>query len=84
MRLVIGIIFRILFILALLYIIFDACYVSFINKEWLWFVGKIVLFPVTYFVWPWVSHNVFAIIAFFIALVSYPISTFIGRLKPID
>jgi hypothetical protein len=47
-------------------------------------VGKIVLFPVTYFVWPWVSHNVFAIIAFFIALVSYPISTFIGRLKPID
>ena len=49
-------------------------------------VLAVIFFPATIFIWPW-THEAFGYplwIAFLIAAIAYPISTFVGGLPSID
>jgi hypothetical protein len=88
MRLTIGVIARMVTYAAFVVIVGDAV-LTLIQRGGGGIVTAVFalgFFPVTIVVWPW-THEAFGVslIVFFVAaVVAYPISTFVGRLAPIN
>ncbi|MBC8388964.1 MAG: hypothetical protein ISS14_04835 [Actinobacteria bacterium] len=85
----VGITFRIVFILYAIYAVFVNAFYSFVLKEYGWMVLKIIIFPYTIVVAPLIAvftgaFHWYWILIWLGGLGSYAISTFYGRLKPID
>ena len=95
MRGVIGVMGRLVFWMALLFIVGNSAAYSFHHHEAALGVAKLVFFPATFLIWPFVApahasrwplalgDGVF-LIALGVALVGYWISTFIGRMNPVE
>jgi len=85
-RLLIGLIARAVTWLGVALIVGDAVVNLFQDGRAALGVAAAILFPVTFFVWPWTHHafGVSLIIVFVVTVIAYPISTFVGRLPPID
>ena len=79
-RRIIGIICRIIFYITLTIIILDSVIYSFVAREYLWLVLKLIFFPATFLIWPWVSGLWWLWI---ISMACYMISTFYGKLRPV-
>ena len=86
MRILAGLLARAVFWAAVGVIVVDAALTLWRNGRQALAVAAAILFPITILVWPW-THEAFGYplwLAFVIAAVAYPISTFIGGLPPID
>ncbi len=85
LRVFIGIVARIITWVAIAIIVIDAVVSLWQDGNYILSVLAAILFPATVFIWPW-THSLWGvslIIVFAIAVVAYPISTFVGRLPPI-
>lgn len=87
-RKTVGIIFRIIFWLMALYVMYVSCMYSWIIRDIFSLVLKIIFFPFTITIWPLIGlisgglYGWYFWIWFFM-MGSYAISTFYGRLRPI-
>lgn len=86
MRRFVGVIARAIVWICFAVIVGDAVVTLFHRGNGVLGVLAAIFFPITVFVWPW-THRAFGmslIVFFVVAAVAYPISTFIGGLRPID
>lgn len=80
-RSVVGLFARGVFWLSLLWILGDSAFSSWRDGNVGMIVAKLVFFPVTYVVWPWLSGLWWL---FVVSIVAYAVSTFVGGLEPVD
>jgi len=86
MRLLIGVVARAIVWICFAVIVGDAVVTLFHRGKPVLGVLAAIVFPATILIWPW-THDAFGwslIVFFVIAVVAYPISTFVGGLRPID
>ena len=81
MRVIVGLIGRVVFFIGLLYIVGHAAVTSWRAGGHLWAILEIAFFPLTYIIWPWFSGLWWALLG---SLVGYWASTFIGRMPPVN
>ena len=81
MRMLIGLVGRIVFRLGFILIIGNALRDSYLEGNMGMLVVKLFFFPITYLVYPWYTDFWWILP---LSLLGYWISTFLGRLPPID
>lgn len=93
-RTLIGYLARGLFWLCVLDIVVNAATQAFSTKQYVLAVFELVGFPATYLLypflqphgghaWPWAGgHTLIPVLV--VGVIAYPVSTFIGRLAPVD
>ncbi len=81
MRAVIGHVGRLVFWLSLVYIVGLSLVTSYRAGDYGAVVLKAIFFPLTYLIWPWFAGVWWALL---LGLLGYWLSTFVGRLEPID
>jgi TctA family transporter len=89
MRFLIGLVARAAFWAAVVVIVGDAVIELWNDDNKVLAIASIVLFPITIFVWPLsnLDHAAFGYdlwLFLAVAVIAYPISTFVGGLSPID
>ena len=80
-RAIVGIIGRLVFWAGLVFILIHAVMESYRAGDFLMLVLKAIFFPITFLIYPWTAGLWYI---FIISVVGYWISTFIGRMEPVD
>jgi len=93
LRLGIGAVARLIFWVAALLIVGNAAVYLWNDGAVVYSVLSVALFPATLFLWPWFSpeaasawpfdDSVYLIYLFLVCVVTYPISTIVGGLRPV-
>jgi hypothetical protein len=86
MRLMVGLLARLFFFVCFAFVEIDALVTLAHRSDWNLFFWALIGFPITVLVWPW-THWAFGVPLWIIGvtmLVSYPVSTIVGRLDPVD
>lgn len=78
---VIGLLGRIVFWICLILIIADSVVYSYLTHDYVMMVLKLIFFPVTYVLHPWTSGLWWL---FIISIIGYWVSTFIGKMPPVE
>ena len=81
MRVLVGLAGRAVFWVGLLFILGHAARSSYFEGNIGMLVAKVVFFPITYVIYPWLSGLWWVLLA---SLVGYWLSTFVGNLPPVD
>jgi len=77
----IGLLGRIVFWIGLILIIADSVVYSYLTHDYFIMVLKLLFFPVTYVIYPWTSGLWWL---FIISITGYWVSTFIGKMPPVE
>ena len=93
-RLTIGVLARGVMWACLWFIVGNAVAQCIHNSDWVLAFLALALFPLTFFIYPFaasptdsawpVGDDTALIVALAVALIAYPISTFVGGLDPVD
>lgn len=78
---IVGVFSRAAFWMLAIYIVGSFAVPAWGNGEFVLAVFSVILFPITYLLYPWFGDLV---IAFIISILAYMVSTFIGGLSPVD
>lgn len=81
MRILLGIAGRIVFWLGLIYIVGSAALHFYLSGKLGYAIASIVLFPLTYMIFPWFFGLWYIWI---ISIIGYWVSTVIGRIEPVE
>lgn len=81
MRIVIGLIGRLVFWIGLIVIVGHAALASYRAGEMGMVILKVVLFPLTFLIYPWFSGLWWL---FLLSMVGYWLSTIVGKMAPVD
>lgn len=81
MRVIIGLLGRIVFWIGLIYIIAHAAIYSYSMHDYVMVVLKLIFFPATYVIYPWTSGLWWV---FIISIIGYWVSTLIGKMQPVE
>lgn len=81
MKIIIGIIGRVIFWFGFIYVVGHAAYYYYSTHQVGMAILALVFFPITFLVYPW-FHGIWLILI--ISIIGYWLSTFIGNITPID
>lgn len=81
LRLIIGLVARLLFWISSIYLVLSSCILSWITHDYIMAILKLIFFPITWLVSPWYDGQWIILL---ISWGAYIVSTIIGGLPPIE